>query len=623
MYDDIIHLAMDQQLLTEVRISNGTGDRHWAKHASVHMHISDNLDAKQLDLEKTKRHRQYYLSVVNPHYRTFEEKKDILRKDLVSRAYDELNLNKTETNKITYTILNDIKESDNQQGFFPITNKKHIKRLDGNLFTIGGYEGNDISLSKYFKNCRISRIHAFFLIIGDYLILCDSWSISGTFTLYRSNKNSKLFSTQPNNRCLMRFYKTETIHLRFGENIHVIINPKGNKFVNCDNGKSKKEILQSWLNTNGFAKYFDLFIAINKDYEDINILCKFDDQQLIDLGINDTIDRNKLLEQFRIYKHENFECIHFPNMIESQHIQMLKTYKRMPLSTQTVINGYIRIIAQSAQNYNIPSQIIYICASFIGNKKLEFVEIIKPEQDELKIKNDYDAPVIKYQLSLLTENTNIVVYGQPIKSLKQILNGYDSLFDINEQIFEEIAQKIYDDLNFDAFPPQVVANDFQQIRMLGRSAFGCVYACKKKDSGTLYAMKQINKKRVWATQSAETIISERNFLSDMDSVFVTTLKYAFMDNEMLYLIIDLMIGGDLQYHLNNDRTFSEQRSQFYAAEILLGLDHIHSKGIIFRDINLKNILLDEKGHCKISDLGLSVRMNNDLGVKGYAGTPGS
>ena len=78
-----------------------------------------------------------------------------------------------------------------------------------------------------------------------------------------------------------------------------------------------------------------------------------------------------------------------------------------------------------------------------------------------------------------------------------------------------------------------------------------------------------------------------------------------------------MIGGDLKYHLNNERTFPEERSRFYEAEVLLGLEHIHSKDIIYRDLKLENVLLDDRGHCKISDLGLAVRMGNEK-VKGYA-----
>ena len=81
-----------------------------------------------------------------------------------------------------------------------------------------------------------------------------------------------------------------------------------------------------------------------------------------------------------------------------------------------------------------------------------------------------------------------------------------------------------------------------------------------------------------------------------------------------------MMGGDLKFHLNNELFFSEARSRFHAAEVLLGLEHIHSKSIIYRDMKLENVLLDEKGHCRISDLGLAVQTKDK--VKGYAGTPG-
>jgi len=265
--------------------------------------------------------------------------------------------------------------------------------------------------------------------------------------------------------------------------------------------------------------------------------------------------------------------------------------------------------------------------------------VTNPEDEEQQLKSDSDDTfdMSKYQLSLLTENTNSIgVYGRPIKRLKIKLEQGNP----DNNVFDIVAQEVYNDLRLDVYPrfcrshlyqmylrcktiesAQVGVREFHQMRMLGRGAFGCVNACKKKDTGKLYAMKQINKKRVSATESAETIMSERNFLADMDSEFVTTLKYAFMDDQTLYLILDLMIGGDLKFHLNNDKTFSEERSRFYAAEVLLGLDHIHSKGIIYRDLKLENVLVDEKGHCKISDLGLAVRMSKEL-VKGYAGTPG-
>ena len=147
------------------------------------------------------------------------------------------------------------------------------------------------------------------------------------------------------------------------------------------------------------------------------------------------------------------------------------------------------------------------------------------------------------------------------------------------------------------------------MRILGKGVFGYVLACKNKMTGKLYAMKQINKKQVQVTDSIKSIMKERNFLNRINSDFITTLKYAFQDNDTLYLILDLMIAGDLKYHLNYSNVFSEETSRFYAAEILLGLEHIHNAGIIYKDLKLQNILVHKSGHLKISDFGLSISLD--------------
>jgi serine/threonine protein kinase len=84
--------------------------------------------------------------------------------------------------------------------------------------------------------------------------------------------------------------------------------------------------------------------------------------------------------------------------------------------------------------------------------------------------------------------------------------------------------------------------------------------------------------------------------------------------------MDLMLGGDLKFHLINAGRFTEKRARFYAAEVLLGLEHVHNASIIYRDMKLENVLLDHLGHCRISDLGLAVVTKTK--IKGYAGTPG-
>jgi len=122
--------------------------------------------------------------------------------------------------------------------------------------------------------------------------------------------------------------------------------------------------------------------------------------------------------------------------------------------------------------------------------------------------------------------------------------------------------------------------------------------------------------------------NEKKVLSKMRSPFVLNLKYSFHTEENLYLIFDMCSGGDLKYHLKagvtaekKDRSFDKARAQFYAAEVLLGLEHIHSFDIVYRDLKPNNILLDAVGHVKISDLGLTIKLRNKP-LKHLAGTGG-
>eukprot|EP01083_Nonionella_stella_P084932 235215_1 len=246
---------------------------------------------------------------------------------------------------------------------------------------------------------------------------------------------------------------------------------------------------------------------------------------------------------------------------------------------------------------------------------------------------------MKQPLSLLTEGTNTIgVYGKPIQHIKHRIDEHDT---DDRTLFDKVLQEVMDDLRLDAFPrfeasiyyktyiqckamenKPITIRDFLALRPLGRGAFGLVHACEKRDCGKLYAMKQINKKRVQATESLKTVMQERDYLAMMNSKFVTSLKYAIVDEDTIYIILDLMLGGDLKYHLNVQEKFSEARTRFHAAQVLLGLEHIHTKGIVYRDLKLENVLVDEKGHCKISDLGLAVLLGESGKVRGYAGTPG-
>lgn len=154
--------------------------------------------------------------------------------------------------------------------------------------------------------------------------------------------------------------------------------------------------------------------------------------------------------------------------------------------------------------------------------------------------------------------------------------------------------------------------DFTVFRVLGRGAFGAVSAVQRNDTRAMYAMKEMNKKRLVAHRATQLCLNEMLILAELSSPFVTNLKYSFQDDDNVYLVMDMCSGGDLKFHLREHKRFSTEQVQFYAAEILLGLEEIHNHSYFYRDLKPHNILLDHLGHVRISDFGLVVK---------YAGKP--
>ena len=122
-----------------------------------------------------------------------------------------------------------------------------------------------------------------------------------------------------------------------------------------------------------------------------------------------------------------------------------------------------------------------------------------------------------------------------------------------------------------------------------------------KKNNKRYALKEMSKVRIIDRHSEKSIKGEREFLSMLLHPFIVNMVCSFQDYENLYLVMDLLTGGDLRYHLCKIRHFSEEETKFFIACLILGLEYIHSNNIIHRDIKPENLVSDENGYIRITD----------------------
>lgn len=115
----------------------------------------------------------------------------------------------------------------------------------------------------------------------------------------------------------------------------------------------------------------------------------------------------------------------------------------------------------------------------------------------------------------------------------------------------------------------------------------------------------ISKKRIVQEKKVQQMINERHILSALSHPFIVSLHAAFASKNYLLLVLDLCPGGELFYHLSKYRKFNENVAKFYLVEVILAVQYLHEKNILYRDLKPENIVIDEQGHLKITDFGLS------------------
>ncbi|OBT44396.1 AGC protein kinase [Pseudogymnoascus sp. WSF 3629] len=155
-----------------------------------------------------------------------------------------------------------------------------------------------------------------------------------------------------------------------------------------------------------------------------------------------------------------------------------------------------------------------------------------------------------------------------------------------------------------AVPPSI--KDFEIIKPISKGAFGSVYLSKKKSTGDYFAIKVLKKADMVAKNQVTNVKAERAIMMwQGESDFVAKLYWTFSSKDYLYLVMEYLNGGDCASLIKVLGGLPEDWAKKYLGEVILGVEHLHSRGIVHRDLKPDNLLIDQKGHLKLTDFGLS------------------
>ena len=153
--------------------------------------------------------------------------------------------------------------------------------------------------------------------------------------------------------------------------------------------------------------------------------------------------------------------------------------------------------------------------------------------------------------------------------------------------------------------------DFDPLYLIGAGSLGKVILVRYKKNKNIYAMKELSKSKIKINKQEENSKSERDLMIELTSPFIVNIKFAFQDETKLYIVSEFLQGGDMFYHMHHSTiNFTESTVKFYIIELILAIEFLHENNVIYRDLKPENILMNSEGHIKISDFGLSKKLEN-------------
>ncbi|XP_042891729.1 serine/threonine-protein kinase Nek4-like isoform X2 [Penaeus japonicus] len=167
---------------------------------------------------------------------------------------------------------------------------------------------------------------------------------------------------------------------------------------------------------------------------------------------------------------------------------------------------------------------------------------------------------------------------------------------------------------------EVSFDHFQVLRAIGKGSFGKVCIVQKRDSKQMFAMKYMNKTQCEARDALSNVFREIEILASLSHPFLVNLWFSFQDEEDMFMVVDLLLGGDLRYHVQQGVQYTDDAVRLYILEVAAALQYLHTRSIIHRDIKPDNLLLDEEGHVHLTDFNIATVLRDDQLATSMSGT---
>lgn len=171
---------------------------------------------------------------------------------------------------------------------------------------------------------------------------------------------------------------------------------------------------------------------------------------------------------------------------------------------------------------------------------------------------------------------------------------------------------------------EITISDFKLTKVLGKGSFGkVVLGISNMNDELYYAIKMIKKKNIIKDNKVKRVLQEKSILEEVSHPFILDLKYSFQDMKKIYFVTEFCQGGELFFHLSKVGHFNEKAIRFYASQIVIIFEYLHSKGILYKDLKPENILVNYDGFIKLADFGLAEKISEYKNHVTYdfSGTP--